>query len=215
MDGIYRKGHYQQLIQKLNLLQGAAAPPTQEDKNHFLQEEVNSIIESLRNRGDQSMAQIHYLLLIFPLFVALVWHGISSGHYYSDIMIALAVCAYLALAHVRMKKVILDSQKNVGSTSIQGSAREFIYMKINYLEKAMDIKKSRLLLIAMFYIFFFPILLVHLHTIAADAIAFDSTLMAYSVAYLIAGALWYIYFNRAFEIYDDIESSLDVIRANL
>ncbi len=216
MDGIYRKGRYREIIKKLNILQGAEVVDSGEDKYSILQDEVNMIIESLRNRGDQSNAQIHYVLLIIPLLIVLAWHSYSFDAYLLNGLFILLVVAYIIGAHLRMTLVIKNSHKSEKENfELPGNTRAFILTKMNYLEKAMDIKKSRLLLVSFFYIVFFPVFLVRLHTVAISSMAFDSISMAFVVAYLIGGALWYFYFNRSFEIYDDIETSLELIRGNL
>ncbi len=215
MDAMYRKSRYQEIVKKVNLFQNQN-DATSDDKYHMLQEEVNKIIESLRNRGDQENASIHYILLGVPLVIILIWHMITTGSYAADIIMLLAIVVAIGLAHYRMNIVIKESQNDtpdkVGASS---NGKKFILLKMTYLEKAMDIKRSRLLLVSLFYILFSPIFLIRLHEVGLNGIPFDSVAMAYGLAYLISGALWYIYFNRAFEVYEDIDDSLSYIRANL
>jgi len=114
-----------------------------------------------------------------------------------------------------MNHVIRLTQDNVPPTDIVRDNKTFIFTKIDYLERAMDIKKSRLLLISLSYMILFPIFLVRLHELAFGSIAFDSVQISFLIAYLVGAGLWYFYYNRAFEMYDEIEQSLDYIRAHL
>ena len=217
MDAMYRKSRYQEIVKKVNLFKNHTnTTVSSDDKYIMLQEEVNKIIESLRNRGDQENARIHYILLLGPLVVILVWHMIKYGAYTSDLIIAVFIGVAFALAHYRMNVVIKESQNNAPQKVAPNSnSKEFIQMKMSYLEKAMDIKRARLLLVSLFYIIFYPVLLTKLHEVALGSVPFDSSTMAYGLAFLVAGALWYFYFNRDFEVYEDIEDSLSYIQANL
>ena len=217
MDAMYRKSRYQEIVKKVNLFKNHSnTAVASDDKYVMLQDEVNKIIESLRNRGDQENARIHYILLVVPLAAILVWHMIKYGPYTSDIIILVLIGVAFALAHYRMNVVIKESQNNAPQKVAPTSdSKEFIQMKMAYLEKALDIKRSRLLLVSLFYIIFSPVLLIKLHEVALGTIPFDSSPMAYGLAFLVAGALWYFYFNRAFEVYEDIEDSLSYINANL
>ena len=217
MDAMYRKSRYQEIVKKVNLLRSQSPDDLMsDDKYVLLQEEVNKIIESLRHTGDQENARIHYILLAVPFVSILIWHMIKYEAYTSDILLLILIGVALSLANYRMNLVIKKSQqetpKNVTASS---SSKEFIQLKISYLDKAMDIKRSRLLLVSLFYIIFSPILLIKLHEVGLNKVPFDSSMMAYGLAFVIAGALWYFYFNRAFEGYEDIEESLSYINGNL
>ncbi len=216
MDAMYRKSRYQEIVKKVNLFKGQNKHNVTSDKYTMLQEEVNKIIESLRNTGDQENARIHYILLTVPLVCILVWHMIKYSAYTSDTIVLILIGVAFALANHKINLVIKKSQeespKNVAPSS---NSKEFIQLKMSYLEKAMDIKRSRLLLVSLFYIIFSPILIIKLHEVALNKVPFDSSAMAYGLAYVVGGALWYFYFNRAFEVYDDIEESLSYINANL
>ncbi len=217
MDAMYRKSRYQEIVKKVNLFKNQSnSDVASDDKYVILQEEVNKIIESLRNRGDQENARIHYILLAAPLAAILVWHMIKYGTYTSDIILLVLMGAAFALANYRMNVVITESQNETPQkVSPTSNSKEFIQLKMSYLEKAMDIKRSRLLLVSLFYIIFSPVLLIKLHEVGLGTIPFDSSTMAYGLAFLVAGALWYFYFNRAFEVYEDIEESLSYISDNL
>ncbi len=216
MDTLYRKSNYEAIVKKLNRLVQGSDNIDIAEKHELLQGEVNQIIESLRNRGDQSNARIHYILLAVPLALIAVWHMITTASYALNISILLMIGILIALAHFRMKKVITESQSNSPqSASPASDSAAFILMKMTYVEKAMDIKRSRLLLVSIFYILLFPLFLIRLHDITFEGVAFESGVMAYVVAYLIGGALWFFYYNRAFEVYEDIDKSLDYIRASL
>lgn len=216
MDTIYRKDKYRELIKKINSLQGAGVISDSADKYDIIQKEVNEIIENLRNRGDQSNARIHYILLCVPLALILIGHAIVFKTYLIDGLFLLLALAAIALSHLRMNRVIKLSQESKVKPSLTDSnPKEFILMKMLFLEKAIDIKKSRLLLVSLFYMIFFPIFLVRLHSLAISSIAFDSLNMAYVVAILVASSLWYFYFNRSFELYDQIESTLNFIKSRL
>lgn len=216
MDTIYRKDKYRELIKKINSLQGAGVIHNPDDKFDIIQKEVNDIIENLRNRGDQTNARIHFILLVVPLAIILIGHAIVFKTYIWDGIFLLLALSAIALSHFRMNQVITLSKSQGTKPSLTDSSpKEFILMKMQFLEKAIDIKKSRLLLVSVFYMIFFPILLVRLHSLAISSIAFDSINMAYVVAILVASSLWYFYFNRSFELYDQIESTLDFIKSRL
>lgn len=216
MDTIYRKDKYQELVKKINKLEGINPSEKEVDKFELIQNEVNEIIEHLRNRGDQANSKLHYVLLTVPLVLAAIAHAYLFQSFLPNAMILLLIFLGLGLAHYRMNKVITQSQKIKREQGMStGDTKQFILTKMNFLEQALSIKKSRLLLVALFYIILFPILLVYIHHLGMSAIAFDSTWMAYVVAYLIGAPLWFFYYNRIFESYDEIEASLDYMRSNL
>jgi len=210
MDTLHRKKRYQEFLAKLHKIEsGGGSSNSDEAIFSSIQGEVNSIIESLRNRGDQSNARIHFVILSVLMIIVLLWHSIVTGAYISNLLILMLLGGGLAIAQFRMKKVIEASQSSTPRKLEESQdIKEFIALKMRYLDTAMDIKKARLLLVALFYIFFTPILLVKLHEAALGSTPFDSNWAAYLVSYLVAGVLWYIYFNRSFEIYDDIEDTM-------
>jgi len=219
MDTLHRTSRYQQLTTKLHRLATGETKDdgtSHEDIYTSILEEVNDIIESLRNRGDQYNSKAHFVILTVVMIVVLIWHSITTGGYIGDVIGLLLLGAFLFVVQYRMKQVITRSQNNVPK-KLEGvqSKREFITLKMKYLDTAMDIKKARLLLVAIFYILFTPIMLVKLHEASLGSTPFDSTWVAYLTAYLVAGTLWFMYFNRSFEIYDDIENTMDYISDKL
>lgn len=217
MDTQYRKEQYQRIISKVNAFKGSASTGQEVHDKHlsFLQDEVNQLIESIRNRGDQSNSKIHYLLLAVPLTLILIWDSITSGFDWINLVCLLFMGMALYLTHYKMEQLhdearaIKKDQKGPPST-----ARAFILTKLGYLEKAMEIKKMRLLMVSIFYMLFFPLLLVKLHGLVLGTMAFDSASMAYGISYVLAGALWFFYYNRAFEFYDGIEENVELIQSN-
>ncbi len=219
MDTVHRTSRYQQLSSKLHQLATGGeqrdAPQTDVVCDTILAE-VNDIIESLRNRGDQSNSKAHFVLLIIPIVGVLLWHMVATSSYRGDLLVLLLLGVFLFIVQYRMKQVITQSQDNTPK-KLEGmqNKKEFIALKMKYLDTAMDIKKARLLLVAVFYIFFTPIMIVKLHEAALGSTPFDSTWVAYLVAYIVAGTLWYMYFNKSFEIYDDIEETMRLISDKL
>ncbi len=216
MDGMYREGRYQQLIEKLNRIQSSDYPDDAPNKYEVLQVEVNSIIESLRHRGDQSNAKIHYVLLIVPLVIVLIVQSVIEKEYLENALLLFGIGIILLIIRFRTNLTIKKShQAHQSSGGLPNDSKNFILTKLTYLEYAMDIKKTRLVLAALFYMIFFPVLLVKLHLITFVNEPFDSLGIAYLIAYLLGAALWYFYYNRAFELYDGIEEEIELIRNNL
>lgn len=217
MDMLHRKTRYQKVLTRLHKVESeSAASGGNQEIYASIQDEVNQMIESLRSRGDQSNAKTHFILLGISLLIVLIWHSIVTGSYLSNSIILLLCGAALAISQYRMKQVIQASQDNAPRKLQQSQdLKEFITLKMRYLDTAMDIKKARLLLVALFYILFCPILLVKLHEAALGSTPFDSTGVAYLIAYLLGAVLWFIYFNRCFEVYDDIEDTMGYISSKL
>jgi len=217
MDTLHRTSRYKKFLTKLHKIEsGSTGTSKKDDIYSSIQSEVNGIIESLRSRGDQSNSRIHFVILAALLGVTLLWHSIVTGAYVPNLIILLLLAGGLFVAQYRMKQVITLSQENAPRQLQEtNDIKEFITLKMRYLDTAMDIKKARLLLVSLFYIVFTPILLVKLHEAALGSTPFDSVSMSYLVAYLLAGTLWYIYFNRAFEVYDDIEATMGYISDKL
>ena len=216
MDAMYRKGRYEAIMRKLNEIQTSAVDDIESQKIQVLQDEVNEIIESLRNRSEQADARVHYLLLIVPLVFILLWHSYAFQEFLSAAVILFTMVIALGLIHFRIGIAIKNSVPSMGiNSNEQESQSNFIIQKLEYLNYALDIKKTRLVLLALFYIVFFPILLVKLYELAAERVAFDDSSTAYIVAYLIGGALWFFYYNRSFELYDHIDEEVELIRQSL
>lgn len=217
MDLIHRKTRYQEFLSKIHKVESQLSSKGDNRAIYeSMQEEVNSIIESMRNRGDQSNAKIHFVILIVLLVIVLVWHSVIYHAYLSNAIILVVMGIALLLAQYRMTQVIKISQSNAPNAySGSENIKAFIMTKMRYLDTAMDIKKARLLLVALFYMIFCPVLLVKLHEVALGSTPFDSNSVAYLIAYLLAGGLWFVYFNRSFEVYDDITETMDHISDRL
>ena len=215
MDGIYREGEYRSLLAKLNAL-SAKGQSDSSEKLDLLQSEVNGIIELLRNRSDQSNARIHYFLLLIPLVLALMWSVWISGNITNNLLLLLVLLICIGLIHLRMSHSIKRSHNaHKLLRDAPNDSKNFILTKLNYLDYALDIKKTRMVLVCVFYFLFFPILLVKLHTSALDSTPFNSYWLAYGIGYLISGILWYFYFNKSFQIYDRVDEKIDLIRKSL
>ena len=219
MDTLHRTSRYQQLSSNLHKLATGSekdAASYTEDVYTSILEEVNQIIESLRNRGDQDNAKAHYVIITALLATVLVWHSIVTGRYITDLMVLFLLIAFLFIAQYRMKQVISIGQQSTPK-KLDGvqNKKEYISLKMRYLHTVINIKKARLLLVAIGYIIFSPITLVKLHVAALGTTPFDSIKIAYLIAYILAGTLWFIYFNRSFEIYDDIEKTIEFISDKL
>lgn len=215
MDGIYRKTKHSALLDKLNKLSGE--PDSNEaDKVQVLQDEVNRIIESLRNRGDQSNARIHYFLLVVPLILVLMWNLWISDKILENTLIVAAMLIALGLIHLRIGVSIRRSHDaHLSLSKLPNNSKSFISTKLAYLEYALDIKKTRLVLVCLFYILFFPVLLVKLFTNAIGSIPFNSIWFAYIIAFLISGVMWYFFFSKSFEIYDQIDEDIKLIKGSI
>ena len=215
MDGIYRKAKYSALLDKLNKLSGDPED-NESEKIQVLQDEVNRIIESLRNRGDQSNARIHYFLLIVPLVIVVMWNLWISHKILENGFIVLVMLLALGLIHYRIGVAIKRSHNaHLTMSKIPNDTKNFISTKLAYLEYALDIKKTRLALVCLFYILFFPVLLVKLFVNAIGLIPFNSLWVAYLIAYIISGTMWYFFFSKNFEVYDQIDEDIKLIQGSI
>ena len=215
MDGMYRKGEYQKLLHKLNQITGSGQESTIQ-RNQVLQDQVNDLIESLRHRRDQVNAKVHYVLLVVPMVLIIFIHAFLSGKYMHDALVLILLVLALLLVHYRMGVSIKNSKKaikNLGSSTVD--EKQFIMKKLGYLEYALDIKKIRLVQVALMYILFFPVLLVKLYRITFGVEAFGNFYLAYGIGYALAGVFWFFYFNKSFELYDQIEEEARLIEMNL
>jgi hypothetical protein len=112
-----------------------------------------------------------------------------------------------------MNHIIRINTSPQSDQPLQG--RAFLNLKLDYLIQATEIKKSRLFLVSLFYLSLFPILLVKLYRIILSGWPFGDALVSYLISFTFSTLLWYLYFNKAFDIYDDIDASIELVRTQL
>lgn len=214
MDLLYRKKNYQESLLRLKRLSNNTEETIQEEDKriHFFHEETNDIIETLRSEGDLNNVKIHYVLLIFPILGMGLWYALSTKVAMTPLLLALALVLYIWIAHRIMQTAIAQAQPKIKQDPPEEMSPSFLQSKLDYAEGGIIIKKKRMILMVLFYILFFPIFLLLLQSISFGPGPFTSTVMNVLLVYTVSSAMWYWYFDKSFDDYDDVEEMLRLIR---
>ncbi len=216
MDLIYRKKKYRDALERVRRLNMVSQKAVDiDDYINALQDETNELIETFRKEEDFNEVRIHYILLLFPLIVSGIWLAFSRELLLPPLYLLLGIIAFVWIAHRLMQSIIASHQMKLAQKEYSMIDKSFVLSKLEYLDGGIEIRRRRLLLIALFYILFFPVLLLLLQKIGLGEGPFDHIVLNILLAYGISTPMWFWYFNQIFNEYEDVETTIRVIRDKL
>ena len=219
MDLIYRKPEYKESLERLRRIRLGVDEETNTDiekKNFALLDELDGLIVKLRSDTSLNDTKIHYILLIFPITIISVWLAIvQSSAMLTQLFLLLGILLYIWISHRIMCQTIYEYSIRPDESGESPLTISYLSIKVKYLEGGVMIQRKRLILLVLFYLIYFPLLLLLVQYIGMGGGPFDHIFWNIFLAYLVAVPMWYWYYSGGFDHFDEIEESLDIISEQL
>jgi len=207
MDLIHRKEKYNQYLKKIE----KAKSEDEGDYKFYEALEARSelILKDLREQNDKLETNLAIALIAIPIFLLGILSYITSG--FNSMMIPLILLTiFLVYYRIKMlgaarmvKEYRIDNRDKVSDRDIN-----WLSKKIEYITHGIEVKLTRLRSIKVYYIFFFPILLVLLGEYLYGEIPFRNLFIAFFLAFVIGGLFWHYFFNAEIDELEDTQEDL-------
>lgn len=210
MDLIHRKEKYREYLKKIEKVKTDV-----DDKTEFssLKAKADHILSDLKSQQDGKEFVYIISLLSVPLIFLILALNIRNG--YGTMLIPL-VLVLIFIVYYRLKMIecakLVKSYRVENKDNVSDENLDWLSKKIEYVIYGMEVKLTRLRLVKLFYVFFFPTLLVFLYEYIFKAMPFSNIFIAYGVAFLLGGIFWHYFFTSEVE---DLEYTQDDLRRNL
>lgn len=219
MDLIYRKHEYKESLERLRRIRlgiDEEANVGLEKKNYLLLDELDGLIVKLRSDTSLNDTKIHYILLICPIAIISLWIAIVQPNVMlTQLFLLLGVMLYIWISHRIMRQTIDEYSIRPDESGDSPLNVSYLSIKVKYLQGGVMIQRKRLILLVLFYLIFFPLLLLLVQYIGLGTGPFDHNIWNICLAYLVAVPMWYWYFSGGFDHFDEIEESLEIIEEQL
>ena len=161
-----------------------------------IRENVNDLLDILRDKSDIKERNLVISLLIIPLAVVLIWSLIQHGVQMFILYVMIGLIAYGIINHLIMRRVISENTDIKWSSSIPGeNERGFLLYKTKFILSAIRIKHTRQRILQLFYILFFPPLLISMYMLIYGEVSFGIILRYLLISYFVCGFVWFFYFQ--------------------
>jgi len=207
MDLIHRKEKYNEYLKKIEKAKSDDAG----DYKFYEALEARSelILKDLREQNDKLEMNLALALIAAPIFLLSIASYVKHG-FTLMLLPLLLLIIYLVyfrinmLSAVRMvKEYRIDNRDKVSDRDIN-----WLKKKIEYIVYGVEVKLTRLRAMKVYYIFFFPILLVLLAGYIFNEVPFGNLFIGFFVAFLIGGLFWHYFFNAEIDELQDIQDDL-------
>lgn len=207
MDLIHRKEKYNQYLKKIEKAK------SEDDGDYKFYEALEArselILKDLREQNDKLEMNLAIALIAIPIFLLGVLSYIKLG--FNSMMIPLIMLTiFLVYYRIKMlgaarmvKEYRIDNRDKVADRDIN-----WLNKKLEYITYGIEVKLTRLRLIKVYYIFFFPILLVLLGEYVSGEIPFRNLFIAFFVAFVFGGLFWHYFFNSEIDELEDTQDDL-------
>lgn len=213
MDLIYRKKKYREFLSKLQELKGHGSNQTIESNPYTaINDQLVELLSELRGKADLVFTRNAYILLAFPLSLILVYRSYYDG---LGITFGLLICVFLffLISHFIMKNLIkINNTKSRKKDEPSENGLLHIWDKINYVNSIIDIKTYRFILLAGFYVLFFPILLAYLYQVIYFP---NASLVVWILSFILSVSYWTIYYYHDIAFYLELKELVNGIKKQL
>jgi len=210
MDLIHRKEKYREYLKKIEKVKTDVNDNTEFSS---LKGKADHILNDLKSQQDGKEFVYIISLLTVPLVFFILALNIRNG--YGAMLIPL-VLVLIFIIYYRLKMIecakMVKSYRVENKDNVSDENLDWLSKKIEYVIYGMEVKLTRLRLVKLFYVFFFPTLLVFLYEYFFETIPFSNIFIAYGVAFLLGGIFWHYFFTSEVE---DLEFTQDDLRRNL
>lgn len=206
MDLIHRKEKYKEYLKKI---EKAKSGDGDFKFIEALEARSEVILNELRDQNDKREMNlaIAFITIPFTLLAAISYFKVGAS--FALIPFGLLLI-YLVVYRLRMqaaaravKKYRIDNRDKVADKDIN-----WLKKKIEYITYGIEVKLARLRLTKIFYMIFFPLLLVLLGEFLFGEIYFGNRFLSLFVAFLIGGLFWHYFFNEQIDEMEEIQSDL-------
>ena len=204
MDLIHRKEKYKEYLKKIE----KAKSDDGEDKFYqALEVRSELILKELKEQNDKGEMNIAIALVSIPLTILALLYYVKDGLNFMMIPLGLLLLFLIyyrtkMLGAARMvKEYRIDNRDKVADKDIN-----WLKKKIEYITYGIEVKLTRLRLVKVFYMIFFPLFLLLIGEYIFKYIPFNNRFISFFVAFLIGGLFWHYFFNiEITELEDDQE----------
>jgi len=206
MDLIHRKEKYKEYLKKI---EKAKSDDVDYKFVEALEARSEVILQELREQNDKKEMNLALALIFIPFTLLSAASFIRDGANLLLIPYAMVVL-YLIYYRVKMlsaakmvKEYKIDNRDNVSDKDIN-----WLSKKIEYISYGIEVKLTRLRMAKVFYMIFFPLLLVLLSEFVYGSIPFGNRVLSFFVAFLVGGLWWHYIFNDHIEDLEENQTDM-------
>lgn len=206
MDLIHRKEKYKEYLKKI---EKAKSSDGDFQFVEALEARSEVILRDLREQNDKGVMNMALLIVTIPFALLSTYSYYQFGANIMLIPVAMLVLyliyyRFKMLSAARMvKEYRIDNRDKVSDKDIN-----WLKKKIEYITYGIEVKLSRLRMVKLFYMIFFPLLLVLFSEFIFGSIAFGNRFFSFFVAFLIGGLFWHYFFNNEIDELEEIQTDL-------
>lgn len=206
MDLIHRKEKYKEYLKKIE-----KAKSDDGDYKFYQALEARSeiILKELKEQNDKGEMNIAIALVSIPVTILALLYYVKDGLNFMMIPLGLLIIFLIyyrtkMLGAARMvKEYRTDNRDKVADKDIN-----WLKKKIEYITYGIEVKLTRLRLVKVFYMIFFPLFLLLLGEYFFKYIPFNNRFISFFVAFLIGGLFWHYFFNVEITELEDNQEDL-------
>lgn len=207
MDLIHRKEKYNEYLKKI---EKAKSDDGDYKFIEALEARSEIILNELRDQNDKGEMNFALALIYIPITILTAFSFYKDGTTLPIVLFGLMI-VYLIYYRVKM----LSAAKTVKDYRIENRDKvadrdiNWLKKKIEYITYGIEVKLSRLRLTKVFYMIFFPLLLILLAEIIFGQISFNNRFISLFVAFIVGGLWWGpLIFNDEIEDLEENQSDL-------
>ena len=206
MDLIHRKEKYKEYLKKIE--------KAKSDDGDFkfieaLEARSDVILRDLRDQNDKKEMNLALALIAIPFTL------LSAASYIRDGVSMLVIPFALLLLFLIFYRVrLLSAARAVKEFRIENRDKvadkdiNWLKKKIEYITYGIEVKLTRLRLVKVFYMIYFPLLLVFLAEFVFGKVAFNNRFISLFVAFMLGGIFWHYFFNTQTDELEENQSDL-------
>ncbi len=210
MDELFRKNKYQEYVKLINTAK-------EEVKSNMfdngVRNKTNAILEELKQKEDANHLNTALLLLAVPMIILMIYQYIQFGLTLRTFPLVLILGFFFIYRSIMRSATVESVLKGRVLDKFPEEGRERMNAKLDYILSGIDIKQSRVRMTRIFYVVFFPFLMIY----ATEAIKgrFDTKwyIIGLVLAFILGGYFWWKYFHEDYEdLADKKDSIIDIQR---
>ena len=195
MELTFNKGNYDQHMNMVNT------------SKELLNDSIvlRSIKDNVDRKIEESQSSLNtkdiglFLILAIPLFLVVLYATYVFGFSWR-IIAGLGMIGFFVVYYTITNDNDLElDMPSPGLHNDDPRPLKFLEMKVDYLSGQNDLKKTRLALLRMFYIIFFPFLCYFLFELVLGHTPFKNILLGLVVSILMSAMAWFLFFKGDFE----------------
>lgn len=192
MDELFRKSNFENLSKRLDDAKKAVGENMRLKAVH---EKANQIQEKVEDLSDSKEHVMLFGLLILLLVLSLVGAYIKMGFDLKWIILLIVILAFLLYYRFTMKTAE-EKNKVFSNYSDDPDENQAFYKRTKFLSSSIQLKRTRIQLTRIFYVFFFPLFLLLMKaSVGGSDRIFSNPILYIGLAILFGSIFWYFFFR--------------------